>query len=191
MRILGKLAELNDSGIPIHFFTGNHDVWIFDYLPEEVGIILHRKELNIEINHKKFHIAHGDGLGPGEKGYKILKSLFTSKIMQWLYARIHPNAATAFAHRWSKHSRLSKDASLEFLGEEKENLVLYAKQILKNEHFDYFIFGHRHLPFDIVIPDNSHVICLGDWFNNFTYAVFDGTKIELAKYENLNRDSNT
>lgn len=182
VRLLGKLSEITDSGIPVHFFTGNHDVWIFDYLPNETGIIIHRQELKIRLNNKKFFIAHGDGLGPGENGYKFLKSIFTSKILQWLYARIHPNAATGFAHCWSRHSRLSKETSEKFLGEDKEHLILFAKEKLEEEFYDYMIFGHRHLPFDHVINQHSHVICLGDWFVNFTYAVFDGDLIRLVEY---------
>jgi UDP-2,3-diacylglucosamine hydrolase len=182
VRLLGKLAEFSDSGIPVHFFTGNHDVWIFDYLPEEIGITVHRKPLILNINHKRLLIAHGDGLGPGEYGYKLLKLIFTSKIMQWLFARIHPNTGTGFAHRWSKHSRLSKESSKNFLGEDREHLVLFAKKILLNEYFDYFIFGHRHLPFDLIVNKKSHVISLGDWFIHFTYAVFDGNEVKLINY---------
>ncbi|MCB8994064.1 MAG: UDP-2,3-diacylglucosamine diphosphatase [Bacteroidales bacterium] len=181
-RLLGKIAEITDSGIPVYFFTGNHDVWVFDYLPEEVGIEVCRHPLKIEINQKRFFIAHGDGLGPYDRGYKIIKSFFTNRVLQWLYARIHPNASIAFAHRWSKHSRLSKDASLPFLGEDKEHQVLFSKSVLENEHFDFFIYGHRHLPLDLKIAEHSRLICLGDWFINFTYAVFDGKNMELKSF---------
>jgi UDP-2,3-diacylglucosamine hydrolase len=183
-RLLGKIAEITDSGVPVYFFTGNHDVWVFDYLPSEIGITVIRNPVTIEINGKKFFIAHGDGLGPYEKGYRIIKSIFTSRILQWFFSRIHPNTATAFAHRWSKHSRLSKDASLPFLGEEKEFQVLFSKEILKTEHFHFFVYGHRHLPIDLIIGENSRFICLGDWFINFTYAVFDGNDLQLRSYSN-------
>lgn len=182
VRLLGKIAELTDAGIPVYFFTGNHDVWIFDYLPKETGIIVHRDILKLEINNIKFLIAHGDGLGPGEQGYKLLKKIFTSKVIQWLFARIHPNGATWFAHQWSKHSRLSKNISHSFLGEDKEHLIIFSRETLKKEHIDYFIFGHRHLPFDFIIGEGAHVICLGDWFVNFTFAEFDGTRVRLIKY---------
>ncbi len=181
-RLLGKIAEITDSGIPVYFFTGNHDVWVFDYLPSETGIQVFRKPLLIELNGKKFFIAHGDGLGPGEKGYKLLKLIFTCSFLQWLFARIHPNAAITFAHAWSKHSRLSKNASLPFMGEDKEFQVLFSKEMLKKEHFHYFVYGHRHLPLDITIGENSRLICLGDWVYNFTYAVFDGNEMELKTY---------
>jgi UDP-2,3-diacylglucosamine hydrolase len=181
-RLLGKISEITDSGIPVYFFTGNHDVWVFDYLPSETGIEVFREPLRIEINNKKFFIAHGDGLGPYDRWYKLIKSLFTNRVLQWLFARIHPNASIAFAHRWSKHSRLSKDASLPFLGEDKEFQVLFSKDLLKTEHFDFFIYGHRHLPINLLIGENSRLICLGDWFINFTYAVFDGVNMNLNSY---------
>jgi UDP-2,3-diacylglucosamine hydrolase len=181
-RLLGKLSELHDKGIPVHFFTGNHDVWVFDYLPRETGVIVHREPVSLDINGKKFFMAHGDGLGPGDPGYKILYWIFHNKVLQWLYARIHPNATISFAQNWSEHSRLSKDSSMKFLGEEKEQLVLFSLQKLKQEYFDYFIFGHRHFPFDHVIDGKSHVICLGDWFVNFTYGEFDGSEFILKKY---------
>jgi len=185
-RLLGKLSELTDSGIPVYFFTGNHDVWVFDYLPSETGIEVFRNPIRIEINSKKFYIAHGDGLGKYETSYRILKRIFTSKTIQWLFARIHPNASIAFAHAWSKHSRLSKDASLPFMGEDKEFQVLFSKDFLKKEHFHFFVYGHRHLPLDISIGENSRMVCLGDWFHNFTYAVFNGKDMELKRYtENL------
>lgn len=182
-RLLGKIAEITDSGIPVYFFTGNHDVWVFDYLPSETGIQVFRSPLKIEINGKKFFIAHGDGLGSYEKVYKIIKWIFTNRVLQWLFARIHPNASIAFAHAWSKHSRLSKDASLPFQGEDKEFQILYSKQVLKKENFHYFVYGHRHLPLDFRLDDTSRLICLGDWFFNFTYAVFDGNDISLKSYK--------
>ncbi len=181
-RLLGKISEITDSGIPVYFFTGNHDVWVFDYLPTETGMKVFSKPLRIEINGKSFFIAHGDGLGSYEKGYNIIKSIFTSRILQWLYARIHPNASASFAHAWSMHSRLSKDAFLPFLGEDKEFQILYSREVLKKEHFHFFVYGHRHLPLDITIGENSRMICLGDWFYNFTYAVFDGKEMELKSY---------
>ena len=181
-RVLGKISELTDSGIPVYFFTGNHDVWVYDYLPSETGIEVFRKPLSAEFSGKKFFIAHGDGLGPYEKGYKIIKWIFTNRTLQWFYARIHPNASTAFAHRWSRHSRLSKEVSLPFLGEDREFQVLFSKEVLKKEHFDYFIYGHRHLPLNIALSDSSRMFCLGDWFENFTYAVFDGKELELRSY---------
>ena len=182
VRLLGKLGEITDSGIEVNFFTGNHDVWIYDYLPEEIGIKVFRKPFSMVAGNKKFYLAHGDGLGPGENWFKLLKRIFTSPVLQWMYARIHPNITTSFAHRWSRHSRLSKGAYTPFLGEEKEELIIHAKSILEKEHFDYFIFGHRHIPLDTRLNENSRIIYLGDWFINFTYAVFDGNDVQLRYY---------
>ncbi|HYW96111.1 MAG TPA: UDP-2,3-diacylglucosamine diphosphatase [Bacteroidales bacterium] len=182
VRFLGKLAEITDSGIPVYFFTGNHDVWAFDYLPSELGVTVYRQPQHRTFNGKKFYLAHGDGLGPSEWSYKLLKGIFTSRFLQWMFARIHPNSATGFAHRWSKHSRFSKGNFVSFLGEEKEHLIQHSKTMLSEEHFDFFIYGHRHIPIDWKLNESSRVIYLGDWFVNFTYAVFDGEDIRLLKY---------
>lgn len=181
-RTLGKISELSDLGVPVHFFTGNHDVWVFDYLPTEAGVILHREPYITTLKGKKFLIAHGDGLGPGEGYYKMMKRIFTSKTLQWLYARLHPNFTIAFAHRWSKNSRYAKGISVDFLGEDKEILIQYARKKMEEEHFDYFIFGHRHIPLDFRLDEKTRLIYLGDWIINFTYAVYDGQNLELKKY---------
>lgn len=182
-RFLGKLAEISDNGTKIHFFTGNHDIWAYDYLPNEINLTLYRKPVIRELNGLKFYLAHGDGLGPKDYGYKILKVIFTNKIAQWLFARIHPNAALAFGQRWSKTSRYAKGLIAEpYNGDNKEKQVIYAKEKLKTEHFDFFMIGHRHLPFDIKISENSRVINIGDWINNFSFAVLDGQKLELKTF---------
>ncbi len=186
VRFLGKVAEITDSGIPVYFFTGNHDVWVFDYLPTEIGIKVFREPLKTVIGGKKFYLAHGDGLGPSEWSYNVLKSMYTSKILQWLYARIHPNSATGFAHRWSKQSRFSKGNFVGFLGEEKEHLIEHSKKVQAKEHFDFYIYGHRHIPLDWRLDENSRVIYLGDWFVNFTYAVFDGNDVSIKNYPHNN-----
>ena len=182
-RFLGKIAEITDQGIPVHYFTGNHDVWVFDYLPKEIGIEVHNGPVTRTYNGKKFFIAHGDGLWKGEKGYHLMKKVFTSRTAQWLYARLHPNFSTSFAHWWSKKSRYSKEISAEFLGEDKEVLILFTKEKLKEEYFDYFIYGHRHLPLEFDLSGGSKMFYLGDWVVNFTYAVFDGEKVELKRYK--------
>lgn len=182
VRFLGKIAEITDSGIPVHYFTGNHDVWVFDYLPMETGVTVHHKPLITSYNNNKFYIAHGDGLGPGENSYKLLKRIFRSRLLQWFYARIHPNAATAFAHRWSKNSRFSKGNYVSWLGEEKEHLIIHSKKILLDEHFDFFIYGHRHVPKELTLQ-KTKIVYLGDWFINFTYAVFDGSDLSLKYYK--------
>ncbi len=182
-RFLGKLCELTDSGITVHFFTGNHDMWIFDYLPEETGIILHKEPVVKEYHGKKFYLAHGDGLGPGDNSYKLLKRIFASRFSQWLFARFHPNIGIWIANTWSTHSRYSRETT-PFEGEDKDWLILYSRKILKKENFDFMIYGHRHLPMDLKLTDNCRYINLGDWITNFTYAVFDGNKMELKKFEN-------
>ncbi len=181
VRLLGKLAELSDSGIKIHYFIGNHDMWTFDYLEKELNVIIYRVPIEISYNGKAFYIGHGDGLGPGDHGYKFIKKVFASKVCQWLFARLHPNFGIGIANYFSKKSRIATGTTDEkFLGEEKEWLVIYSKEILAKKHFDYLIFGHRHLPLDIKI-DSSRYINLGDWIQYFTYGVFDGAEFELKK----------
>jgi UDP-2,3-diacylglucosamine hydrolase len=179
-RFLGKLAELADSGIKLHFFTGNHDIWVYGYLSREIGLTVYREPVIREMGGKRFYIGHGDAVGPGDKGYKLLKGIFTNPVLQWLFARIHPNSAVGFGRRWSKSSRYAKGIVAEpFRGDEKEFQVVFAKETLKKERFNYFIFGHRHVPYMIRLAEDSYVINLGDWINNFTYAVWDGKELLL------------
>jgi UDP-2,3-diacylglucosamine hydrolase len=181
IRFLGKLADLTDKGIPVHFFTGNHDIWVNDYLPREAGVILHTDPYITTINGKTFYIAHGDGLGPGDYSYKILRRIFTNPLMQFLFSRIHPNLAFGFGHWWSKQSRYSKGLFEEFHGNDKEYLLLYALDILKKHPVDYFIFGHRHIPMDIQIG-NSTFINLGEWLSAYTFASFNGSYMDLTSF---------
>lgn len=183
VRTLGKIAEITDSGIPVHFFTGNHDIWVFDYLPKEIGVILHRGPIEKEYSGKTFYIAHGDGLGPGDRSYKLLKKVFTSKTLQWLFSRLHPNFSLWLAHSWSNSSRQTKGIEAEtFNGENREQLYKYAKQVVANKHYDYLIFGHRHLMVNMPVGEQSRYINLGDWLYNFSYGIFDSEKFELKKY---------
>ncbi len=182
IRFLGKLAELADLGVKIVLFKGNHDMWMFGYLKNELGATIVDNELVIERNGKIFYLHHGDGLGPGDKKYKLLKKVFRSRLCQWLFARLHPNLGIGIAQRWSAHSRIASGEQENFHGEDHEWLVMYAKEILQKQRYDYFIFGHRHLPLDIALPDDSQYINLGEWINHNTYAVFDGEKLELKKW---------
>ncbi len=184
VRLLGKLAELSDAGIELHLFTGNHDMWIFDYLPQEIGLNLYREPIEREWNGKAFYIGHGDGLGPGDHGYKFIKKVFSNPFLQWCFARLHPNFGIALADYFSKSSRAKTgDSDAQFLGEENEWLVIYAKEILMQKHFDYFVFGHRHLPLEIKLNDSgSKYFNLGDWIQYYTYAEFDGKQMSLKKY---------
>lgn len=183
-RLLGKISEITDSGIPVHFFTGNHDIWVHDYLPTETGVIIHREKLIREFNNKLFLIAHGDGLGPADKGFKRMKKVFTHSFSNWLFERFHPNFGISIGQFWSRKSReAEKSDTYVFMGEDKEWLILYAKKKLLEQHYDYFIFGHRHIAVNIKIGENSQFVNLGDWITHFTYAVFDGENLELKKYK--------
>lgn len=184
VRLLGKLAELSDQGIELHYFTGNHDMWVFDYLPNELGLHLHREPVQKEYNGKKFFLGHGDGLGPGDHGYKLIKKLFANRALQWLFARLHPNTGIGLMRYFSKQSRIAAGTGDEvFRGEDKEWLIIFCKQVLEKEAFDYFIFGHRHLPIDFKLSAHARYINLGEWINHFMYAEFDGHTVNLMKYE--------
>lgn len=184
VRTLGKIAEITDLGIPVHFFTGNHDIWVSDYLPKELGIILHRHPIERTLLGKTFYIAHGDGLGPGDYSYKLLKKVFTCKALQWMFSRLHPNFSLWLAHSWSNSSRSYKGIVAEsFNGVEKELLYQYSNRVLQSKHYDYLIFGHRHLMVDMEIGESSRYVNLGDWIVNFSYGVFDGEKFQLLKYK--------
>jgi UDP-2,3-diacylglucosamine hydrolase len=190
VRIQGKIAELTDAGIPVHIFTGNHDMWLFDYLPKELGVQVHREPIELTVNNKLLYIGHGDGLGPGDYGYKFLKKLFASKISQWLFARLHPNFGIWLANASSKKSRSATGNQDEvFLGTEKEWLVIYSKELLAKKHVDYFIFGHRHLPLEIELNESSTYVNLGDWLQYHTYLDFDGEKATLKTWKNNQEES--
>jgi len=181
-RFLGKLSELTDSGIEVHIFTGNHDVWLFDYLPEECGVIVHQKELKIKIDETTFYLAHGDELGDFDRSYKLMKWLFRNKTAQWLFSLLHPDIAISFAKWWSVKSRTKNERSYkaEYQGDEKEWPVLFAKSYIeKDPDIDFFIFGHRHIAKEIPLNDKTMIIYLGDWIKNFSYGEFDGKEFKL------------
>lgn len=184
-RFLGKIAELSDSGVEIHFFIGNHDIWVFDYLPRETGAIIHKEPLITEIAGKKFYLAHGDGLGDNSLSFKLIRWLFHNRFCQVLFGSVHPRWGIGFAHAWSKHSRTQGlTEPTDYLGENKEHLVLYAKQyILKNPDTDYLLFGHRHILLDLMLSNKSRMMIIGDWLQYFSYAVFDGEELSLEQFE--------
>ncbi|MGA1841879.1 MAG: UDP-2,3-diacylglucosamine diphosphatase [bacterium] len=184
VRFLGKLCEITDSGIPVNFFTGNHDIWIYDYLPKETGVKIHRGPIRRRFNGKTFLIAHGDGLGPSDSYFKIIKRVFRNRLAQHLFALIHPDFGIKLAMYLSRKSRKSlPEEEFSFKGEDKEWLVLYARGILQKEHIDYFIFGHRHVPILFKLNEKSTFINIGDWLTHFTYAVFDEKRVDLLKYK--------
>ncbi|HRK53494.1 MAG TPA: UDP-2,3-diacylglucosamine diphosphatase [Cyclobacteriaceae bacterium] len=183
IRLQGKLAQLRDDGLPIYFFTGNHDMWMFDYFPKELGIPIYREPIELEIGNQKLMIGHGDGLGPGDSSYKILKKFFNSRWCQWLFARLHPNLGIGIAKVWSRSSRITNMKKEEkFKGEENEYLLTYCRELEKNSHHDFYVFGHRHLPLDLEVGSNSRYINLGEWVNFNTYAVYDGSSIQLETF---------
>ena len=186
-RVLGKLAEISVSGIKINFFVGNHDLWMRDYFQKELGIEVHHKPLKIKINESKFFLAHGDGLGPGDIGYKLMKRVFTNPVSKWFFRWLHPDIGVSLGKYLSQKNKLiSGDENVKFLGEQKEPSVVFSKSKLKEEHFDYLIFGHRHLPIEIPLNEKAKYVNLGDWIRSYTYGVFDGKKFELKVWNNLN-----
>jgi len=191
-RLLGKLAELSDAGIPMHFFVGNHDMWVKDYFQKELNIPVYFEPKEFERNGKKFLIGHGDGLGPGDKGYKLLKKIFRNPFCKWLFGILPPYLGMGLANYLSRRSRAQTGVSEEvFLGEDKEWLIIYSKEILKKKNIDFFLFGHRHLAIDFRLTkgegrDEARYINLGDWIQYYTYAVFDGNELQLRSF--LNKD---
>lgn len=184
VRVLGKLAEIKDSGIPIYFFVGNHDLWMADYFEKELNIPVFHSPQEFSINGKTLLIGHGDGLGPEDKGYKRMKKVFTFKPFKWLFRWLHPDLGVRLGQYMSvKNKMISGDEDFKFLGEDKEWLVQYCKRKLETKHYDYFIFGHRHLPLEIKLQENSEYINTGDWVQYFTYGVFEGEKLSLKKYK--------
>lgn len=184
VRLQGKIAELTDKGIPVHLFTGNHDMWIFDYLPIELGVQLYREPTTKEFFGKKYFIGHGDGLGPGDKGYKFLKKVFTNKFCQWCFERLHPNFGIWLADKSSKKSRSHTGSSDEkYHGDDKEWLVQFCKDTLSKEHYDYFVFGHRHLPIEKEFENGSKYYNLGEWITYCTYLEVSETGVELKTWE--------
>ena len=183
VRTLGKLAEISDAGIPIYFFVGNHDLWMKDYFKNELNITVFHKPQEFVINNKKFLIGHGDGLGPGDKGYKYMKKVFTFSVFKFLFQWLHPDLGVRLGQYMSiKNKMISGNEDANFLGEEEEWLAQYCRRKLSQSHFDYFIFGHRHLPLEIRLQENSTYYNLGDWIQYFTFGAFDNVDFSLEKF---------
>lgn len=182
-RTLGKLAEISDSGILVYYFVGNHDLWMNGYFEEELGIPVFHKPQQYNINGTSFFIGHGDGLGPHDKGYKRMKKIFTNPIAKWFFRWMHPDIGVKVAQYFSvKNKLISGDEDAQFLGEDKEWLVQYAKRKLETQHYDHFVFGHRHLPLEINLNEKSKYTNLGDWIQYYTYGIFDGKRLSLEKF---------
>jgi UDP-2,3-diacylglucosamine hydrolase len=183
IRLQGKIAEITDSGIPVIFFTGNHDMWMFDYFPEELGVTIYRSPQVIQMNGKKLLVGHGDGLGPGDFNYKILKKIFSNRFCQWAFARVHPNLGIGLANYWSSKSRISNSEGVDDFDEKTDFLLNYCLSMEAKEHFDFYIFGHRHIPIKKKVGEESWYINLGEWVTSAHYARFDGLTVELIPYE--------
>ena len=184
VRIQAAIADFTDSGIPVYYFTGNHDMWAFNYFEKELGLKMFRAPIEKMYNNKLFYIGHGDGLGPGDYGYKFIKKVFANKLCQWAFARLHPNFGLGLGNFWSRKSRHATGTSDEiYHGDDKEFLVVYCNELLKNKYYDYFIFGHRHLVLDIELNNKkSRYFNLGDWIKYNSYGVFDGDNFKIETY---------
>ena len=182
-RTLGKLAEISDSGIPIHFFAGNHDMWLKNYFEKELNLNVYKASKVFVINDKKFFVGHGDGLGPGDKSYKRMKKIFRNSFFNWCFRCMHPDWGIRLGKYLSNKNRIKSSLEdLKFNGEESEWLTQYCREKLKDERYDFFVFGHRHIPLEIELNSNSKYINLGDWVTHFSYAVFDGNSLSLKKF---------
>lgn len=184
IRLLGTLAQLSDAGIALHIFTGNHDLWMNDYLTKELQAKVYFDPITTTINNQLFYIGHGDGLGPGDKGFKFLKKIFTNPFCQWLFRWLHPDLGIGLANYFSRKSRAKTGAVDEiFLGDENEWLIIFTKEKCQEIPANYFVFGHRHYPIDKVINEKTRYINLGDWIRSYTYAVFDGQEMQLKTWK--------
>jgi UDP-2,3-diacylglucosamine hydrolase len=185
-RFLGKISELTDMDVEVHYFTGNHDIWAYDYLAEECGVILHKQPQTIELYGKIFYLAHGDGLGDPNKSFKVIRSIFHNKTCQWLFSGLHPRWGMWFGLTWAKHSRLKHGMGgdpPDYMGDDKEHLILYTKKYIQyHSNVDYFIYGHRHIEVDKQLTKKARVIILGDWISQFSYVVYDGEHLLMQEY---------
>ncbi len=181
-RFLGTISSITDSGTPVHFFTGNHDMWVKDYFSTECGMIVHTSPHTCTIDGRKFHIAHGEGLGSKNTGYKILLWIFRNKTLQFLYSMLHPRIGISIGRNWSRHSRFAKGITMDFMGEDREDLLRYSREVMKKENMDYFVFGHRHMPMTFNNGNNGRIVILGDWFRLGSYAEWDGSELCLKNF---------
>lgn len=184
-RFFGKIAELTDLGVKVYWFIGNHDIWIFDYLPNELGVEVIDGEVTKEIDGKVFFLAHGDGVGKQPRSFRMLRSLFRNRLCQKLYSAIHPRWTIPFALSWSNSSRKGDDEYPEYKGEENEFLEIFANDYLKSHKVDYFVFGHRHIMLDKKLQGGATLVVLGDWLHYCSYAVWDGNNLALKSFQSV------
>lgn len=184
-RLLGKISELTDMGVEVHYFTGNHDLWMNDYLETECGVVLHPRSSVVELYGNVFYLAHGDGLGSTDRGFKFLRAVFHNRICQKLFAAIHPRWGMTFGLEWAKRSRLKRKDGKEppYMGEDKEELIIFAKDYLRTHpEINFFVFGHRHIELDLMLAKTTRLVILGDWITQFTYAVYDGEHLFMEDF---------
>lgn len=178
-RLFGKLAELSDSGIDLFFFVGNHDCWIGNYFEDELGINVFHKKVDLNIDNYNILIGHGDGLGPGDNKYKFLKLLFRNPILKKLFSFIHPDIGISLGSFLSQKNKILSGSEKVFESEDKEMLFSYCKDVLKTKYYHFFIFGHRHIPLELDLGNNSKYFNTGDWITHFSYLVYDGNSFNL------------
>jgi UDP-2,3-diacylglucosamine hydrolase len=183
VRSLAAIARITDAGIPVYLFHGNHDMWMDEYLSQETGVQIVPDRLIITLEGKSFFLAHGDGLGPGDRGYKLLKKVFRNPVCRWLFRWLHPDIGTRIAAMLSYKSRFSQGAAKQehFKSVDEEWLFRYVQQKIKTQPCDYYLFGHRHLPLELPV-EQSFYINTGDWISYYSYAVFDGERCELRYF---------
>jgi UDP-2,3-diacylglucosamine hydrolase len=183
VRFFGALAELADAGVEITWFIGNHDIWIFDYLPSEIGLRVVDGSEVADIDGRRFFLAHGDGLGKLKPGFRLIRSVFRNRVCQRLFAAVHPRWTVPLAMKWSASSRRAGgDGPAVSMGD-NEPYVAATRLILDADpSIDFFILGHRHVLMDREIADGARLIILGDWIYHFSYAVWDGERLSLQKY---------
>lgn len=185
VRFLSAICKFTDRGIPVNYIVGNHDLWAFDYLEKECGVKIYREDNEFSLMGKSFYIGHGDGLDAADKGYLFLRKVFKNRFLQCCFKIIHPDLGIRMAHSWSSKSRLKGGhiEAAQFQGEDKESIVQFCKNKLQEKHYDFFVFGHRHLPMDIKLSENSQYVNTGDWLTHFTFAEFDGSNLSLKTYK--------
>jgi len=180
---LSAIKILRNEGVEITFFTGNHDMWMFRYFTEEYGIEVLKEPKVFHFDQAKFFVGHGDGLGPGDALYKVVKKVFANKVCQWLFSLIHPTIALGIMKKVSQRDAEKYTKPDQFDGE-NEWLIQFANSYQEQEKkVDFFIFGHRHLMYDYPLQNEGRVINLGDWITYLSYAEWDGSEMKLLQYK--------
>lgn len=179
VRVFAALMELMDAGVLVYFFPGNHDIWCYSYF-ESMGIKVVREQPQlVEIGGKVFCLGHGDGLGPGLRGYKFMNSMFKCRFIQRLFSSLHPRIAFWLGRGWSRHSRLARNEQYVFRGAE-EPLYKWAEEFSSQTHVDCFIFGHLHAQADLTLPSGARLIVMKDWMDQSQYWYFDGILVGVG-----------